>query len=340
MMNREWYEIGLRDACAGFEDVLWGKRVLVTGATGMIGSYLIDALRLTVPDVEIYAAGRSPEGLRRRFGDAVDDPRFHCVAYDAAKPPVLDFDADYVVHAACSAHPMAYATDPVGIMKANLNGAQGLLEYLRDHEHARMVFLSTGEIYGENPGLPDGFREEDHGWVDPMRPRACYPESKRAAETLCAAYAAQYGVNVRVARLSHVYGPSLSPTNSRADAQFLRNALRGEDIVMKSDGAQVRSWCYVADAVNGLLTLLDRGLPGAAYNVSNRDAVASIREYAQTLAELAGVSLRFDLPPALEQAGYTKVTRAVLNPARLEGLGFRAKYGLREGLEQTLGCLK
>ncbi len=340
MMNHEIYDGDLRAATAGLEEAFAGKRFLITGATGLIGSFLTDALMALDAGIVIYAAGRSAEGMRRRFGERMDDPRFHYVPYDAAKPARFDFDVDYIVHAACSAHPLAYATDPVGIMQANVFGTMELLEYLRTQPGARMIFLSTGETYGENPDLPEGFGEGDHGYVDPMKPRSCYPESKRAAETLCACYAAQYGVHAQVARLCHVYGPTMTAVNSRADAQFLRNALEGRDIVMKSTGAQVRSWCYAADAVNAILTLLIKGASGEATNVANRHSVASIREYAQTLADVGGVKLTFDLPPAVEQAGYTKITRAVLNPAKLEGMGWSAKYDLKTGLEHTFRCLK
>ena len=338
-MNHAIYDADLRSAVEGCGEMLSGRRFLITGATGLIGSFLTDALMLSEGVAAVYAAGRSAEGMRRRFGDAMDDPRFHYVPYDATQPVRFDFDVDYVVHAACSAHPMAYATDPVGIMQANVFGTMQLLEYLRTQPKARMIFLSTGETYGENPDLPYGFREGDHGYIDPMKPRSCYPESKRAAETLCACYAAQYGVHAQVARLCHVYGPTMTAVNSRADAQFLRNVLNGEDIVMKSAGAQVRSWCYAADAVNALLWLLRDGEAWQAYNVAGH-AVASIREYAQTLCDIGGVRLRFDIPPAVERAGYTRVTRAVLNPARLEKLGWQARYDLKTGLQHTYACLK
>ena len=344
MFNREIYNKSLAAACAGADGYLKGRRVLITGATGLIGSFLVEALAWlnenAGADIEIYAAGRGEAGVRGRFEALADRPYFHYVAYDATQPVSFDFEADVVVHAATSAHPLAYATDPVGIMQANLFGTARLLEYLRGQGHGRFLLLSTGEVYGENPDLPEGFSEPDHGWIDPMLPRACYPESKRAAETLCASYAAQYGVDALVARLCHVYGPTFTPSNSRADAQFIRKALAGEDIVMKSAGSQVRSFCYVADAVNALVTLLAKGERGQAYNVANRHSVASIREYAEALADIAGVKVVFDFPPEVERAGYTKVTRAVLNSAKLEGLGWTPRFDLRAGLEATYGCCK
>ena len=346
MFNREIYESGLRAACAEAAEsgALRGKSVLVTGATGLIGSFLVEALAWlndnAGADIRIYAAGRSAERTRARFGALADAAYFHFVPFDASRPGPIDCAVDYAVHAATSAHPLAYATDPVGTMQANLLGTMRLLEALRGQGSGRFLMLSTGETYGENPGLPEGFAETDHGWIDPMNPRSCYPEGKRAAETLCASYAAQYGVDALVARLCHVYGPTFTPTNSRADAQFIRKALAGEDIVMKSTGAQVRSFCHVADAVSALLTLLARGERGQAYNVANRRSVASIREYAETLADIAGVKVTFDLPPEIERAGYTKITRAVLNPAKLEALGWQPRYDLRQGLEQTFRSLK
>jgi len=342
MYNLEIYQRGLRAAIEGAGAGLSGKRVLVTGATGLIGSFLVDALALLNEErgagIEVYAAGRSEAGVRARFGTLADAAYFHYVPYDATRPVALDFAPDHVIHAATSAHPLAYSTDPVGTMQANLLGAIRLLEVLREQGRGRFLMLSTGEIYGENPALPEGFSEADHGWVDSMKPRSCYPESKRAAETLCAAYAAQYGVDAVVARLCHVYGPTFTPSNSRADAQFIRKALAGEDIVMKSAGTQVRSFCYVADAVAAILTLLEKGSAGEAYNVANRESVASIRQYAQTLAGIAGVKVVFDLPPEVERAGYTQITRAVLNPGKLEALGWRPRYGLRAGLEETFWC--
>ena len=345
-MNREIYDAALALACRGAAEsgFLNGRRVLITGATGLIGSFLVESL-LWLNDhagagVRVCAAARSAERMSARFGGQMARGDLIHVPYDAGKSVDFDFDVDYIVHAACSAHPMAYSTDPAGTMRANLLGTLELLEYQRRHPGAVLLFLSTGEIYGENPELPEGFGEEDRGWVDPMLPRSCYPESKRAAETLCAGYAAQYGCDARVARLCHVYGPTFTPSNSRADAQFIRRALAGEDIVMKSAGSQVRSFCHVADAASALLTILERGQAGLAVNVANRRSVASIREYAETLAEIAGVRVVFDLPPEAERAGYSRVTRAVLNPARLEGMGWSGAYALREGLEQTYRALK
>ncbi len=316
-------------------DDLAGKTVAVTGATGLVGSYLLRALdaidRAHSLKLRLIALCRKPEAARERLSGMEN---LSILPYDACAPLDADFRADYVVHAASNAHPLAFSTDPVGTMQANLLGTMQLLERVRA-TGGRLLFLSTGEIYGENPALAS-FDEHSFGSVDPMRFRACYPESKRAAETLCASYVQQYSVDALVARLTYTYGPTITKENSRADAQFLRCALEGRDIVLKSPGSQVRSYCYAADSASALLTLLLKGASGEAYNVANPDCSVSIREYAQTLADLAGVQLVFDLPPEAERAGYSAVTRAVLDPGKLMGLGWRAAYDLRMGLAHTL----
>ena len=301
---------------------LTGKTVLITGATGLIGSQLVDSF--TEAGAEVISAVRNTSRAKGRY-----------VQYDAAAPLGFDMPVDHIIHAACSAHPVAYSTDPAGVMRANLIGTMNLLDYACAH-NARLIFLSSGEVYGNEPAAEAGFTETDIGRTDTMNARSCYPESKRAAETMVAAWAKQYGCDAVVARLCHVYGPSITPTNSRADAQFLRKALAGEDIIMKSAGTQVRSFMYVKDAAQAIMLLCEKAAAGEAYNVSNRSSVASIREYAGTLARIAGVKLTFENPDDIEAAGYSKVSRAVLDPAKLENLGFEARYSLEEGLKETL----
>ena len=316
-------------------NALSGKAVAVTGATGLVGSYLLRALdaidRAHGLNLRLIALCRKPEAAGERLR-GVD--RLALLPYDACAALSADFHADFIVHAASNAHPLAFSTDPVGTMQANLLGTMQLLERVRA-TGGRLLFLSTGEIYGENPALAS-FDEHSYGRVDPMRFRSCYPESKRAAETLCASYVQQYGVDALVARLTYTYGPTITKENSRADAQFLRCALEGRDIVLKSPGAQIRSYCYAADSASALITLMLKGETGEAYNVANPDCNPSIREYAQTLADLAGVQLKFDLPPEAERAGYSAVTRAVLDPGKLMHLGWHAEYNLRTGLAHTL----
>lgn len=311
------------------------KTIAVTGATGLIGSSFLRGLHAIDCahglKLRLLALCRKPEQAAHTLADL---DGLECIPYDACAPLPENFRADYILHAASNAHPMAFSADPVGTLQAGLLGTMNLLEKL-GREGGRLLLCSTGEIYGEAPAI-EAFDEHSFGAVDPMRTRACYPEGKRAAEALCAAYAQQYGTDALAARLCYVYGPAITRENSRADAQFLRKALAGEDIVMKSPGSQIRSYCYVQDAVSALLMLMLMGNGGEAYNIAHPMSAASIREYAQTLAGLAGVRLRFKLPPQAEQKGYSTVTRAVLNPDKLMQLGWKPLYDLETGLRHTL----
>lgn len=339
-MNREIYLRDVDRAIQALPDVqkLHSARILITGATGLVGAFLTDCLLAlsdqNALDLRLYALCRNAARAKERFGE-----RVNAIAADVSEATALP-ECDYIIHAASNAHPKAFSADPVGTMLANILGVRNLLEHLRAQGHGRLLFVSTGEIYGDNPAIRDGFAETDFGKIDSMNPRACYPESKRAAETLCASYLSQYRVDSVVARLCYVYGPTITNENSRADAQFLRNALSKTDIIMKSAGAQVRSYCYVADAARALIAILSGGESGSAYNVANRAAVRSIREYAETLAKVAGVQVKFETPEDAEKRGYSTVSRAVQKPDRLEALGWKPLFSFEEGIEHTFRIIE
>lgn len=339
-MNREIYLRDVDRAIQALPDVqkLRSARILITGATGLVGAFLTDCLLAlsdqNALDLRLYALCRNAARAKERFGE-----RVNAIAADVSEATALP-ECDYIIHAASNAHPKAFSADPVGTMLANILGVRNLLEHLRAQGHGRLLFVSTGEIYGDNPAIRDGFAETDFGKIDSMNPRACYPESKRAAETLCASYLSQYRVDSVVARLCYVYGPTITNENSRADAQFLRNALSKTDIIMKSAGAQVRSYCYVADAARALIAILSGGESGSAYNVANRAAVRSIREYAETLAKVAGVQVKFETPEDAEKRGYSTVSRAVQKPDRLEALGWKPLFSFEEGIEHTFRIIE
>ena len=282
-------------------------------------------------NIIIYAISRSKKRLEERF--SVKSKNLFLIEQDLNEQFQISFRPDYIIHAASNAHPKAFALDPVGTMKTNLIGTINLLDSIKDL-NCKFLYISTGEIYGNNIDHP--FTENDLGVIDTKIARSCYPESKRAAETLCISYAEQYGIHVNIARLCYVYGATITDTNSRADAQFLRNALDGQDIIMKSEGLQKRTYCYVTDAISGLLTILLNGKKSEVYNIANPNSIVSVKEYAQVLAKCAGVNLIFELPDEIEKKGFSKPANSILDSNKLQSLGWNANFNIETGLKNTL----
>ena len=304
--------------------------ILVTGATGLIGGCLVDML-MQHSLCHVYAMGRNIERARTRFRLYQDDKRFHFLQHDICEPLTWTTDFHYIIHAASNASPNFFQQSPVEVMKANLNGLCHLVEYGIKHHLQRMVYVSSGEIYGEGDGSI--FTEQSSGYIDILSPRACYPSSKRAAETLCAAYCKEYGTPIVIARPCHTYGPYFTESDNRVYAQFIRNVLRGEDIVMKSKGEQYRSWIYVVDCAAAILLLLAKGLSGEAYNVAHADSNITIRQLAEKIAGIGGRKVVMQIT---EDGNTTPITKAVFSTEKIEQLGWQPLFSIDEGLSHTL----
>ena len=320
-------------------DILSNCNILITGATGLIGSCLVNILMARQPkDYCVYAMGRNRERLEKLFKDYLTDNHFKILIGDVSKSIDFETSFHYIVHAAGGATPAEFSMRPVEVMISNIVGVYNLMEYGRKHDLKRFLYISSGEVYGEGDGRI--FTEEYSGFVDSMKSRSCYPSSKRASETLCVSYAAEYDVDVVIARPCHIYGPCFTENDDRVYAQFIRNVLREEDIVMKSDGSQFRSWCYVADCVSALLYILFKGKNCQAYNIANESSNISIKELAKLIADLAGRNVITIVPNTKEKQGFNVVTRSVFSTDKLEGLGWKPCVDIISGIETTLSELK
>lgn len=320
-------------------DLPWSKlcdcNILVTGATGLIGGCLVEVLMSRQDkDYHVYASGRNEERAKKRFADFASDPSFHFVKYDVLEPFESDVTFDYIIHAASNASPNFFATKPVEVIKSNIQGLSNLMEYGLNHGMKRMLYVSSGEVYGEGDGRV--FTEDYSGYVNCISPRSCYPSSKRAAETLCVSYAQEYGADVVIARPSHTYGPYFTESDNRVYAQFIRNILRGEDIVMKSTGSQFRSWCYVVDCASALLHILLKGEKGQAYNIADESSNITIKELAEMIAYMGGKNVVFDLPTNEEKAGYNVVAKSIFSTERIRALGWMANDSMYNNMLKTL----
>lgn len=318
---------------------LTGKNILVTGATGLIGACVVEILMSHIGiDYHVYASGRNEKRVYDLFSDYNSSPYFHFFKYDVTEVLQSDIDFHFIIAAASGANPVLYNTDPVGVMKANFCGVDNLLSYGKNHGLEKFLYISSGEVYGEGDGRE--FSEEYSGYVNCATVRACYPSSKRASETLCEAYAHQFNINVCIARPCHIYGPHFSDSDTRVYAQFIRNVINGEDIVMKSTGAQYRSWCYVVDCASALLYILLLGEKGQAYNVADSSSNITIKELAEIIAGIAHRNVIVDVPSDLEEQGFNIVSKSIFLTNKLEALGWSVSLGnMRDKMNKTISEL-
>jgi len=319
-----------------------GKRILVTGATGLICSAVVDFLLLMNEtaklNIKVYVAVRSIDKAKKRFllWEKCSDIVF--IEYNALTKIEWGFHIDYIIHGASPANPTLYVMQPVETMLANFVGLNNILEYSRTHSTNRVLFISSSEVYGQKDSS-EPYKLSEYGYVDILNPRACYPSAKRACETLCSAYLTEYGVDSVIVRLGHIYGPTATRHDTRASSQFFYDVIDGHDIVMKSAGSQIRSYCYVADCVSAIMTVLLNGESGKAYNVSNPSSVATIRELAEEIAKSSCKKVVFEKPSDAEKKGYNLMDNSSLDASALLELGWYGKFDLKAGVEHTLSII-
>lgn len=322
--------------------VLKGKSILITGATGLICSAIVDLLAYANVHNDlgaaIYAAGRSREKTEARFctlpGSGVIP-----VVYDALKAVDFPFHVDYLIHGAGNASPEKYVSQPVDTMLANILGLSNLLRFAGETGVKKSVYISSSEVYGVLPSA-EPLAETTYGSVDILGSRASYPVAKRAAETICVSYANQYGLDVSIVRPGHIYGPTAQPSDNRVSSLFARQAAGGEDLIMKSTGAQIRSYCHCIDCATAILTVMLKGASKEAYNISNPKSIVTIRQMAEAFARHAGVELILELPTDAEKAAFNPMNNSSLRSDKLEALGWRGQFDGETGFAQTIAVLR
>ena len=320
---------------------LYNTKILITGANGLVCSAIVDFI-INLNDTQnsniiVYAAARSHEKYVQRFSEFLHRNDLIFLSYDALKPFECSQFFDYIIHGASPANPMLYATQPVETMLANLLSTNYLLKYATEHK-SRLLFISSSEVYGQKDSS-EPYGDSEYGYVDILNPRACYPSAKRACETLCAAYLSEHKTDSVIVRLGHVYGPTASRTDTRASSQFFFDVLEGHDIIMKSSGSQIRSYCYVIDCVSAIITVLLNGTQGSAYNISNPYSIASIREIADQIALCSGKKVVFENPSDIEKKGYNMMDNSSLDSSPLVSMGWHAQFDLKTGVSHTLKIL-
>jgi len=335
-------------------DSLSGKKVLIAGGAGFLGYYLVqtiihwNTLNVAEPPINLLVYDNFMRGVPDWLQALQGNANLRVEKYDVVDPLPEDIgDLNYIIHAATIASPIYYRLNPIETMDANVYGLRHFLDYcLRQKEDGKpldgFLFYSTSEIYGdptpENIPTPEDYR----GNVSCTGPRACYDESKRYGETMCVNFARQHELPIRIARPFNNYGPGLKITDRRALPDFARNVLGGEDIVLLSDGAPTRTFCYVADAIVGYYKILIRGRDGESYNIGIDKPEISIRELAERVIDMARDlfdyqgSLVFKTSEDKEYLTDNPNRRCPVTAKAREHLAYVPSIQLDEGLKRSL----
>jgi UDP-glucuronate decarboxylase len=300
-------------------------RILVTGGAGFLGSHIVD--RLLDAKHEVVVVDNLYTGSKTNIANHLSNPDFEFLRHDVTIPLVIEVDG--IFNLACPASPIHYQRDPVQTLKTSVHGAINMLG-LAKRTKSRILQSSTSEVYGDPEVSPQ--REDYWGHVNPLGIRACYDEGKRAAETLFSDYHRQYGVDIRIARIFNTYGPRMSVGDGRVVTNFIVQALRNEDITVYGDGSQTRSFCYVDDLVDGLISLFFSEGNHEPVNLGN-PVPTSMLELAQEIVTLTNSNSKiiFDpLPPDDPKKREPDITKAN------KLLGWQPKVSRIDGLKKTI----
>ncbi|MBD5158910.1 MAG: NAD(P)-dependent oxidoreductase [Ruminococcus sp.] len=323
-------------------NMLDGKSIIITGATGLIGSLLTKALlkyaeKSSNPPV-INALVRNTEKAERIFRE-YNNNYLNIVPFNLGKPLETDIKADYIIHTASVTDSLSFVQKPVETIHTAINGTDNLLRYAVENGCGKFIYLSSMEVYG-TPDNDSGIYENNSTNLDTMAVRSCYPESKRMCENLCTSYSSEYNLNVSVIRLTQTIGAGIEYNDRRVFAEFARCAIENRNIVLHTEGKTKRNYLYTADAVRAILTVLVKGGNATAYNCANSETYCSIRDMAELVADISGkISVEIQ-PEDINKFGYAPTLCMNLNSDKLENLGWKPEYNIRDMFVRMTDYLK
>ncbi len=306
--------------------------ILITGATGFLGSEIVHALVNNCREIKIIALTRNKNKAMKMFGC---HENVMILESDIGIEINVREKVDYIIHGAAVTESKQFVDNPVDTILANVMSTKNVLEYAANTNLKKMVFLSSMEIYGTKGFESSNVTEVDYGYVDILNPRSSYPESKRLCETMCASYKSQKNVPVTIARLCQVFGPKIQEDDQRMFAHFLKTATQQKDIVLATEGITVRGYCYIHDAVSAILTLLVHGEAGEAYSVCNEAMTMSVKEVAKIIAKYTKVNVRVELKNT-DSMGFLPPFQMKISAEKIRKLGWNAKVNMEEAIQITL----
>lgn len=320
-----------------YTESLQNKSILLTGASGLIGSFLCDSLLFSDINFRLIILCRDSKKIQNRFHIFLKDKRLKIKQVNICESFSINEKLDYIIHLASPAQPHQFASAPLQVINLNINATQNLIN-LALEKNAKFIFASSGEVYGQN--LNHKIKETDMGYINPLDLRSCYNESKKMAETLLNAYAFESGLKFISLRISRCFGASMKAEDNRAISSFLKNAAENKNILLKSKGNQKYSYIYVADCVKAFLHSLENLDSNNAYNVANNE-VLSLKKVALLISRLNTDSkLEQIIMNENELQGYSKAQNALLDTTKIESSGFKCNFTLKQGLEISLEILK
>ena len=327
---------------------LMGKTILITGANGMIASYLV-FMCIYLNDNQHYNIKlilniRSYEKIRKRLGKYIDKDYIKLCEQDINKAIILEEDINFIIHGASLASSQYYDSIPIEVILPNVCGTIQLLKLAEKNNLEGFLMFSSGEIYGKVDSAVPVITEESMGTSNTLDLKNCYCESKRMAEMLCYAWFRQKEIPVKLARICHTYGPTMDIVNDkRVFASFVHNIVNNHNIVLNSDGSARRPFCYIADAVAGLFQILLEGIAGEAYNMCNSDEHLSILELAQILVDMyPQKNLQIELPQKnqITSSQRQNESQGIVTNEKLKRLGWNCKYNTRSGFYRTIESIQ
>lgn len=322
-----------------------GSSVFITGGTGLIGSQI--ALSLAEYDelhngkINIYILARNREKAEKIFEN--HRQYVNIVIGDVREKIILNENIDYIIHGASITGSKEFVDYPVETIYTGLDGTKNVLEFAREKNVKGMVYLSSLEVYGVTDPAKKSIKEDEYGYIEQLLPRSSYSEGKRMAECLCVAYGSEYNVPVKIVRLAQTFGPGVSYGDNRVFAQFARCAIEGKNIVLKTKGETYRNYCYIRDAVLGIISVLLKGNVGEAYNIANKETGISICDMAHMVSEEIAdnkIKVVFDIAEDLAKLGYGPTIKIALDTSKIEKLGWKAEVGLKEAFERMIESMK
>ncbi len=322
------------------------KTIFITGASGLIGSQIVKSLacinRIRHLSIKIVAFVRNIENARNIFENILDKDFFEIVSGDINNNISYNGKIDYIIHTASATDSKYFVSNPVETIDTAILGTRNVLKLAKDNKIKSMVYLSSLEVYGKNENK-ELICEEDYGFIDFLNVRSSYSESKRMVECMCKSYFEEYGVNVKIARLSQTFGPGVKYNDNRVFAEFCRSVIEKKDIALHTEGRTIRTYCYTKDAVYAIFRIMLDGISGEAYNVSNIDTAISIKDMAQLVCDtfpMSNIKVKIEVTEDIKKFGYNPEMIIKLETKKIEKLGWKPTTNLKEMFINTIKSLE